>query len=1150
MSVLRSRLPHIGLSLTFAMSVVVLTNPGVSSGAVPGLAGPSGASRSAEIHLKSRSFTPAPGLRREAILGDRRAGEKVHFIAQFLPQPRAEDRAAFARAGIHLGAALDGGAYLASSTAGKLAKIETLPGFRWAGPLRAADKIDPTVRDGRAPAWARSDDGRHALTVQVHRDLDAGAALRVVRAHGGKVLGVAPSIPSVTALFPPDTVEAIAAEDEVAYVSALEAPLQEHNDGAVAALNVTPVYTAPYNLTGAGVTVLEYDSGLAQHSDYDARITQTDTDAGITTREHSSHVAGTLLGNGANSNGNDSAGTANGGTANQWAGVATGANLATYASQGNNASTDVLYDDAGGMNANFTTAITAGVDLATMSLGNNTGANGFPCGQLGDYTNTSILIDQIVTGSINGQELIWFESAGNERNQACAPANGFRTISSPAPAKNSIVIGAINSNNHTLTNFSSWGPTDDGRVRPDLVGPGCQSSGDNTITSTAFRDPNNNGTLDAGEATNSYVGMCGTSMATPAVAGVGALVVQQWRALNGAGTRPLPHTMKALLAHTATDLGNPGPDYSFGYGQPDAQDAIDLVRANNLITVDQVDNGDVDTWYFASDGTSAPRITLAWSDPEAARNSTTQLINDVDLVVTQPDGTVRRPQVLDPANPANNSVEGDDNLNVMEMVLGTADAGNWKVEVRGTTIADGPSVYTLITPGPATDNAPPVADAGGPYTTDEGQSVTLDGTGSSDPENGALTYAWDLDNNGTFETAGATPVFPAQGDNGVFTVTLRVTDPEGSSSTDTATVTVDNVVPTVTVDAITAIVEGGTATVTGTVTDPGWLDTMSATIDFDDGAGPVPLALALVENTPPLVTYSFSTTKQYGDNGSYTVSVEATDDDGGPDTGSATASVSNVNPSASIGAGGQQDYDGKSAFVAEKGETVSVPATSTDPGSDDLRFTWTWGDSSSTVLDSLVNDPLTDPAKSPSVQPRNVTLTASHAYGQACLYHLGVGVRDDDGGTGSASAVVLITGNADISKGHGWWLNQYRPKGSEFTAAELQCYLDIANYFSKVFSEARPAATRAQAEKVLNAPAKAPAPIIFDQFALGAWLNFANGSVKLGTLVDTDRDGVRDTSFGAVMLAAENVRVNPSSTTAQIKAQKDILERIILQAAP
>ncbi len=396
----------LAISLTIA-SAVAMTTAATTTGA-------SGAPREergnphrdVKIELKSRSFTPAPGLHKAAIAGNRGASAEVHFIAQFQPLPSAADQRAFAAKGIKLTAALGGSAYLASAPAGRLNQLTALPGFRWAGPLQAADKVDPALAGGRAPANVVTEDGV-ALTIQVHTDVSTDTAISLARKHGGKVLAAVPTLGTVSAIFPRGAVSGLAGEDAVQYVSPLDAPLGEHNDGAVPALNAGPTYTAPYNLNGSGSTVLVYDSGMAQHSDFDARITQSDSDGSAPTRSHSTHVAGRVLGNGANSNGNDSAGTGNGGSANQWAGLATAANLATFASLGSNSSGDTLYDDAGDINADFGTAIGGGVDLATMSLGNNTGSNGYPCAQLGDYTNTSILIDQIVAGSL-GQELIWF----------------------------------------------------------------------------------------------------------------------------------------------------------------------------------------------------------------------------------------------------------------------------------------------------------------------------------------------------------------------------------------------------------------------------------------------------------------------------------------------------------------------------------------------------------------------------------------------------------------------------------------------------------------------------------------------------------------------------------------------------------------------
>jgi hypothetical protein len=253
----------------------------------------------------------------------------------------------------------------------------------------------------------------------------------------------------------------------------------------------------------------------------------------------------------------------------------------------------------------------------------------------------------------------------------------------------------------------------------------------------------------------------------------------------------------------------------------------------------------------------------------------------------------------------------------------------------------------------------------------------------------------------------------------------------------------------------------------------------------------------------------------------------------------------NVNPTAELDASNEQVYGGVSAFVLEAGESLSVPVSSTDPGSDDLTFTWDWDDGAPDSTTSLVNPPGTDPAKSPSVQPRDETLSQAHTFGNACVFDLETSVVDDDGGAGSDAAAVVVTGTADVSKGSGYWLNQYRPKSpNSFTPAQLQCYLEIAGFFSLVFPQDL---TRAQAEKLLNAPSKAPAPVVFDQQALAAWLNFANGAVKLDTLVDTDGNASLDSTFGATMLVAETVRTNPAATAAQIRTQKNIVERIVLR---
>jgi hypothetical protein len=132
---------------------------------------------------------------------------------------------------------------------------------------------------------------------------------------------------------------------------------------------------------------------------------------------------------------------------------------------------------------------------------------------------------------------------------------------------------------------------------------------------------------------------------------------------------------------------------------------------------------------------------------------------------------------------------------------------------------------------------PPTVSAGGPYSVDEGGSVTLAATGD-DPAGDTLSYAWDLDGNGTFETPGQSPVFTAGDGPATVTVAVRVTDPSGAMATAMATVTVANVAPTATFDA-SASTGAGTFTLSLTgASDPSSADTGAGfRYAFDCGSG-------------------------------------------------------------------------------------------------------------------------------------------------------------------------------------------------------------------------------------------------------------------------------------------------------------------------
>ena len=181
-------------------------------------------------------------------------------------------------------------------------------------------------------------------------------------------------------------------------------------------------------------------------------------------------------------------------------------------------------------------------------------------------------------------------------------------------------------------------------------------------------------------------------------------------------------------------------------------------------------------------------------------------------------------------------------------------------------------------------NAPPTVDAGGPYSVNEGSSVTVSASGS-DPNGDSLTYSWDLDNNGSFETSGQSVIFSAALLDGPssYTIKVKATDPGGLSAVSTATVNVVNVAPTVSASFATNTVSCGAnnSTLNVSFTDPAAADTHTALINWGDGN----------TQTVSPATSPFSLQHTYALAGAYTATVTVTDDDGGVGTTTATVTV-------------------------------------------------------------------------------------------------------------------------------------------------------------------------------------------------------------------------------------------------------------------
>ena len=468
---------------------------------------------------------------------------------------------------------------------------------------------------------------------------------------------------------------------------------------------------------------------------------------------------------------------------------------------------------------------------------------------------------------------------------------------------------------------------------------------------------------------------------------------------------------------------------------------------------------------------------------------------------------------------------------LLDLFNADPDAGNqcliWRVFADNELgVTAGPDADTDQTPTVSTATPPEcdpeaVIDDTPALATDEGTPLQLDGTGSdaNGDDGDTLTYAWDLDDDGDFDdSTSATPTVTF-GDNGSFDVSLQVTNTAGYTDVDTATVTVANVAPTVTIDPtqITAVDENAPLAVSATFTDPGWLDTYTGSADpGTTDLADVAAVVVVTTQGPPEDEGTIDATITYGDNGSFTVTVSLTDDDGDTGTDSFLVAVANIDPTATIDVSGALEINGVKTIFADAGEVVPFSAGVTDPGSDDETTQWDWDDgTTSTPLLNQVNPPVDDPLPSPTVEPRDYDTDDSHAWADACMYDVVFTVEDDDGGDDSDTVKVLITGPPSLSRGAGYWQHQYRGNGNiSFSNAELDCYLEIAAFLSDVFNEVRDASTRAKAhDDIFVAGNKGSATQLLDRQLLTAWVNFANGGVEWTELLDTNGDGTLDTTF-------------------------------------
>ncbi|MEM9283249.1 MAG: S8 family serine peptidase, partial [Verrucomicrobiota bacterium] len=547
-------------------------------------------------------------------------------------------------------------------------------------------------------------------------------------------------------------------------------PLYELTENANAAISTAADKvrnTAPFSVSGSSVTIgmWEVNYPRATHQAFaTSRLLFGQGASG--TGDHATHVAGTLIGNDSSAtrgmapaakvlaysaSGDSSEGAAVGasypnepntiylsnhsygfgrgwGSSNVWAGA--------FSNDGNSAND--IEDDFGryGSYSISYDGLTYNLPyyLPFFSAGNH-GNDGPPSNGATWYV-----------GSTSGTAYT-YDSSQHPRGDG-QYKNGFDTCEGKKVAKNVMTVGAVsdavqsgnrNISRANITSFSSTGPTDDGRIKPDIVANGVslRSASSASDTATSIKS--------------------GTSMASPNAAGSAALLIDYyWNRFSSAMRAA---TLKGIIIHTADDVGNVGPDYTYGWGLMNTETAAALIR-------EHADNGERDrrliedrlststptqSWRYLSNGSEPLKVTICWTDPPGTNkagheNRAPALVNDLNLRVVGPGGTFY-PWVMphvgvwtvasldDPATTGVNQVD-----NVEQVLLNNPQAGEYTILIDHVgSLSGGEQEFSIVVSG--------VSENSSDLTVDSLEVVEASG-----PEGGLFTpsnHSYQLTNRGT-----------------------------------------------------------------------------------------------------------------------------------------------------------------------------------------------------------------------------------------------------------------------------------------------------------------------------------------------------------------------------------------------------------------
>ncbi|WP_211292405.1 S8 family serine peptidase [Nonlabens arenilitoris] len=444
-----------------------------------------------------------------------------------------------------------------------------------------------------------------------------------------------------------DRIDEIASRNYVQYMDVITPPsIKEDTDGRGLhrSNSLDTQQVGGRNYTGAGIGVLVRDDGIVgPHIDFEGRI--DNSQASGTGQTHGDGVAGILAG----------AGNLN----PENRGMAAGSDvyISNYASSFLDLSTTSLINNGS-------------VQITNSSYGNGCNAG---------YTITANTVDSQIN---NTPSLLHVFSAGNSNGSDCGYGAGGQwgnITGGHKQGKNVIATANVNDDG-SLAGSSSNGPATDGRIKPDITAHG-------------------QGHISTDED-NGYLSFGGTSGAAPGIAGVAAQLYDAYQTIAN-GILPESALIKAIMLNTANDVGNTGPDFQYGWGIVNGLRAVKTIENRNFFSRTVSQGTSQNRIIPVPQNTSQVRIMLYWNDPAAATGASTALVNDLDLIVNDPAGTIYNPWVLN-SNP--NAVTlnapattGVDRLNNMEqVVIDNPIAGDYTVDITGFNIPMGIQKFYVV----------------------------------------------------------------------------------------------------------------------------------------------------------------------------------------------------------------------------------------------------------------------------------------------------------------------------------------------------------------------------------------------------------------------------------------------------------------------